>query len=142
MIGSFKNYLTEFDNITVGQAKHAHETPVDSSISISNIKIRNELNYQLFNELSAPVTSIQIGIQKIRKVLHAHGLDIPVLYELDPEGDETVFEMNQYGVKQNETVYLYLIYSLSDDGYYDFHSELIDEEGLEEIISEDDDEEK
>lgn len=136
----FKNFLTELHNIEYGQAVRAHETPTDSSISLSNIKTRNALNYQLFNELSSPVTSIEIGIQKIRKVLHPFGMDIPVLYDLDPEGDETVFDIKEYGV--GETLYLYLIYSLSDDGYYEFYSELTDEKGIDEIIAEDDEEEK
>jgi hypothetical protein len=33
-----------------------------------------------------------------------------------------------------------LIYYLTDDGYYDFYTELVDESGLEEIMSDEEEE--
>jgi hypothetical protein len=40
----------------------------------------------------------------------------------------------------NQSYYLYLLYVLNDQGYYDFHAELTDEAGIEEIMSEEDEE--
>lgn len=134
------------DNITTGQAIVKHETPTDSTISISNIKIRSQINIMLGKELNEIILSPVIGIQKIRKVLHYHSLDIPALYELEPEGDEVVIEMNQFGEildynrpenEEKDCYYLYILYHLNDDGYYEFYAQITDDEGIEEIMSED-----
>jgi hypothetical protein len=136
------------DNITTGQAIVKHETPTDSTVSISNVKVRSEINLALGKELNEIILSPVTGIQKIRKVLHSYHLDIPALYELEPEGDEVVIEMNQFGVifdynkpenEDNESYYLYILYHLTDDGYYEFYAQVTDEEGIEDIMSEDQD---
>jgi hypothetical protein len=139
------------NSIETGQAIVKHETPTDSTSSISNPKIRAEINYRLGNELNEIILSPIMGVQKIRKVLNRFSLDIPALYDLEPEGDEVVIEMDQFGkVKdaydmpqlnhtENETLYyLYLLYYLTDHGHYDFYVELTDEEGIEEIMKADD----
>jgi hypothetical protein len=78
---------------------------------------------------------------------------MPALYEIDEEGDEIAFELKQFGqpfgpsiysdynsgtsiVSKEPDAYLYLIYYLNDEGLYDFHAEVVDEEGLNEIIDE------
>lgn len=151
-----KKYLTELHNIETGQAIKAQEPTESASSSIDNPKIKGEINYRLLNELNDIILSPENGIQKVRKVLHRYGLDIPVLYECDVDGDEVVFDLNQFGSiighsvefgfdadEENEKpdAYLYLIYYLTDEGTYEFYAEVTDEEGLEEILSEDDDEE-
>jgi hypothetical protein len=137
-------------NIDKGQAIVKHETPTDSSISIHNLETRVEINIRLSKELDDLILSPIVGVQKVRKVLHFYGLDIPALFELEPEGDEIVLEMDQYGKVRDAydmpqfggntepLYYLYLIYVLNDKGYYDFHTELTDDEGIKEILSEDD----
>ena len=129
------------------QAVVKHETPHDSSVGIDNPRIRADINIRLSNEFNELILSPVVGIQKVRKVLHQYGLDIPALYELVPDGDEVVLEMDQYGkirdyyspVEWNAvSYYLYLLYVLNDQGYYDFHAELTDEAGIEEIMSEED----
>lgn len=137
-----------FNNIQTGQAIVKHETPHDSSVSISNIKVRMEINYRLGNELNDVILTPVVGVQKVRKVLNRYGLDIPALYELDHEGDEIVLEMDQFGKvrdfydmpqfdseEDDETYYLYLIYYLTDEGTYDFYAEVTDDEGIEEIMA-------
>jgi hypothetical protein len=134
------------ESIEVGQAVIKHEPPTDSSISITNPKIRSEINYRFGNELKDLILSPVDGIQKVRKVLHRFGLDIPALYDLDHDGDEVVLEMNQFGIltydhdndEDDETYYLYLLYCLTDNGTYDFHAEITDEDGIEEIMKEED----
>ena len=149
---NFKQYLAEFHNIESGQAFEKHETPTDGSISISNPRVRAEINYRLDGELDDIFLSPESGIQRVRKVLHRFSLDMPALYDADAEGDEIVIRLDQFGRvidftnlmpnKVEETFYLYLIYYLTDDGRYDFYAELTDEEGLNEIMSDEEEDEE
>ena len=149
---NFKQYLAEFHNIEAGQAFEKHETPTDGSISISNPRVRAEVNYRLDGELDDIFLSPESGIQRVRKVLHRFSLDMPALYDADAEGDEIVIRLDQFGHvidftylipnKVEEIFYLYLIYYLTDDGRYDFYAELTDEEGLNEIMSDEEEDEE
>jgi len=149
---NFKQYLAEFHNIESGQAFEKHETPTDGSISISNPRVRAEINYRLDGELDDIFLSPESGIQRIRKVLHRFSLDMPALYDADAEGDEIVIRLDQFGRvidftnlipnKVEEIFYLYLIYYLTDDGRYEFYAELTDEEGLNEIMSDEEEDEE
>ena len=149
---NFKQYLAEFHNIESGQAFEKHETPTDGSISISNPRVKAEINYRLDGELDDIFLSPESGIQRIRKVLHRFSLDMPALYDADAEGDEIVIRLDQFGRvidftylipnKVEEIFYLYLIYYLTDDGRYEFYAELTDEEGLNEIMSDEEEDEE
>jgi hypothetical protein len=155
----FKQFLKELANIETGQAIEAHEPTEENSSSVLNPSVFAEVNYRLIVELNDMILSPEQGIQKIRKVLHRYGMDMPALYDADPMGDEMVFELNQFGaaqgaqvngvittglnvVNRNPDAYLYFIYYLDDSGRYEFHAEMVDEDGLEEIISDDDDDEE
>ena len=149
---NFKQYLAEFHNIESGQAFEKHETPTDGSISIANPRVRAEINYRLDGELDDIFLSPESGIQRVRKVLHRFSLDMPALYDADAEGDEIVIRLDQFGRvidftnlipnKVEEIFYLYLIYYLTDDGRYEFYAELTDEEGLNEIMSDEEEDEE
>jgi hypothetical protein len=157
---NFKQFLTELANIEVGQAIEAHEPTEENSSSVLNPSVMAEMNHRLIVELNDLILSPEQGIQKIRKVLHRYAMDMPALYDADPMGDEVVFGLNQFGEIQgadtdgvittgknvtNTTneAYLYFIYYLDDNGRYEFHAEIVDENELESILSdeEDDDEE-
>ena len=119
----FKQYLAEQES-----DKTVENMPsIDSSII-------DEANTQLENELQGPILSPESGIQKIRKVLAMFEMDMPALYDTDPEGEEMVFGI--------DGSYLYIIYALTDDGRYDFYAELTDEEGLSEILSDEGEDEE
>lgn len=130
----FKQYLTELTNIENGQAIKAHEPTGEGSIAITNPKIRMEINYRLVNELYEPFLSPEAGIQKIRKVLHRFGFDMPALYDAEPEGDEIIFELDQFGLEGLESN-LYILYYLTDEGHYEFYAEVGDENRMEELTS-------
>jgi hypothetical protein len=155
----FKEYLSELHNIETGQAIVAHEPTSRASSSVLNPKVYSEINYRLLNELNEIILSPETGIQKIRKVMHRFGLDMPALYEADIEGDEVVFDLKQFGqphgptlygdydtgtevIDKNPDAYLYIIYYLTDEGNYDFYAEVTDEEGLDDIMSDEEDEEE
>lgn len=152
---SFKKYLTELYNIEAGQAEEKHEIPAgENSSSISNPKIRAEMNYRLMNELGNNHLSPQSGIQAIRKVLHRYSFDLPALYDIDPESDELAIELDQFGiVKDPEDIaqnvpegdklskdpvvhYIYIVYYLSENGNYEFYAEIVDSDTLDEILAE------
>jgi hypothetical protein len=130
----FKEYLTEL-NTQDGQIIKATD-----SKTLTDNEIRDELNSRLNHELTDMILSPESGIQRIRKMLHMFGLDMPALYDAEPDGDELILDVEQFdGQKQ---FYLYLIYYLADDGRYDFYAELTDDEGLEDIMSDEEEDEE
>jgi hypothetical protein len=132
----FKQYLSEMElaGIEPSQAEEAHEPTGEGKSSVDNPKVRMEANYRLTNELYTPFLSPEGGIQAIRKVLHRFGFDMPALYDADPEGDEIVFELDQYGIGNYETN-IYILYYLTDEGHYEFYAEIGDDERMEELLS-------
>lgn len=134
----FKDYLTELHNIEAGQAKLAHEPRSDNDLSLSNPKIRNEINHRLKADLQERTYEVTSVLQKIRKVLHRYFIDLPANYEMDPDGDEVFFEVDQFGNAESsdDYLYLYMLYYLEDDGYYVFDVELVTEEELATILDE------
>jgi len=98
--------------------------------------VAESLNRQLDIHLNDKILSPQIGLYKIRKVLNSYGYDLPALYEVEPEGDEVVFDLG------DTDYFVYILYYLTDDGVYDFYALVTDEAGIEEIMSEDEDLEK
>lgn len=130
----FKQFVEELTSIETGQAIDAHEPTGEASSAIDNPKIRMEINYRLTNELYEPFLSPEGGIQAIRKVLHRYGFDMPALYDADPEGDEIVFEIEQFG-QSNLGTNLYILYYLTDEGSYYFFAEVGDEARMDELLA-------
>jgi hypothetical protein len=131
---NFKQYLAEL-NSEMGQG-----IKVTDSINITNPQVRDKINQNLNHELTDLILSPESGIQKIRRVLMSFGLDMPALYDAEPEGDELVLDIES--MPGDEQFYLYLIYYLADDGRYDFYAELTDDEGLTEIMSDEEEDEE
>ena len=133
----FREYLQELDLSAVedSQAEEAHEPTGEASSQITNPRIRMEINYRLTNELYEPYLSPEGGIQAIRKVLHRYGFDMPALYDADPEGDEIVFEIDQFG-QENLSTNLYILYYLTDEGHYEFFAEVGDNARMDELMAE------
>ena len=104
----------------------------DSVVNPSSVPT---INSQLDLELNDLISSPEVGIQKIRRVLGAFNINVPAFYGLDPEGNEIIYDLN-------DTMHLYIIYALKDDNQtYDFYAEITDNDGLEEILSDEDEEE-
>lgn len=151
---NFKSFLTELNNIEAGQAIEAHEPSGEASSSVVNPATLIQVNQFLDIQFREKVLTAEDGISRIRKSLHRFGFDLPALYEADPEGDEVVFDLQQFGVPTGPTptdtnvqppnidTYLYVIYYLTDDGYYDFLARVTDEEGLNELLSSDEEDEE
>jgi len=119
----FKQFLTEL------------AMPVDSVVH--DVAMEEAVNAQLDKELQDIILSPQIGFLKIRKVLRMFNLDIPTSYAVEQEGDEVVLDL----LGDTDSL-LYVLYYQTDDGNYDFYACVDDEEGIEEIISKDEQLEK
>ena len=130
---NFKAYLTE--EIQLGQAIIAYEPTDKQSLSVGNPVMVAKINSVFTIELGDIFLSPESGFQKVRKVLHRFGLDMPPMYGMDPEGDEIVLDVTQYGDASLGSGLLYILYSLNDEGYYDFYAEINDESGIEELLS-------
>lgn len=121
---SFKKFLENKDGV------YTEENSVVNSSTFPTI------NSQLELELNDLISSPEVGLQKIRRVLGAFQINVPAFYDLDTEGNEIVYDLD-------EQHHLYIIYALRDDNVtYDFYAELTDNDGLEEILSDEDDEEE
>jgi len=131
---NFKQYLAEL-NTELGQM-----IKVTESISSTDLHAREKINQSLNHELTDLILSPESGIQKIRKVLMSFGLDMPALYDAETEGDELILDIES--LNGDGEFYLYLIYYLADDGRYDFYAELTDDEGLTEIMSDEEEDEE
>ena len=66
----FSEFLAEMDQVI--PAQEPSENPV----------VKSEINSQLELELGDLITSPNLGIQKIRKVLFRYGLDLPAVYDI------------------------------------------------------------
>jgi hypothetical protein len=130
---NFKAYLTE--EIQPGQAVLAHEPNDKQSLSVNNPVLVAKINSVFTIELNDIFLSPESGFQKVRKVLHRFGLDMPPMYGMDPDGDEIVLDVTQYGDASLGSGLLYILYSLNDEGYYDFYAEINDETGIEELLA-------
>lgn len=131
---NFKQYLAEL-NAEMGQMIKATDT-----VDITDSQVRDKINRNLNHELTDLILSPESGFQRVRRVLMSFGLDMPALYDAEPEGDELVLDIES--IHGDEQFYLYLIYYLADDGRYDFYAELTDDEGLTEIMSDEEEDEE
>lgn len=84
--------------------------------------IVTQVNIALEDALSDNVLAPQSGFQRIRKVLFRYRLDMPATYDLDPESDELVLDI--YSLDMGSKTNLYVIYSLNEDGYFEFYAEV------------------
>jgi hypothetical protein len=94
-----------------------------------------KVNDFLFALAESPVASPESALTEIRQTLGRFGITIPTMYDLDLEGQEFI-------VNLSDQYYLYFAYSLDDDSTYVFHAEIADQEGIDEILSIEDDEEE
>lgn len=137
---NFKSYLTELHNIEFGQAIKAHEPTEKASSSVANPEVLSQINIFLDVQFRDKTLSAESGIAKIRKAMHRYGFDVPALYAADPDGDEVYFSLHQFNANEDEEAYayLYVLYYLTDEGYYDFFVRVVDESGLDDLLELDD----
>ena len=115
----FSEYIREME---IGAVERPAPTP---SLMDTNLdSLNNRLDYDTDEKFMSP----ESGIQRIRRVLHLYGYDMPALYDADPEGDEVVLDLdNNLGV--------YILYTLTDDDNYEFYAEVGIESRMQELLS-------
>lgn len=99
---------------------------------------RDSINQVLEAELLNNFATAEDGFDKIRSIFNQYGAKVPMMKSLDSDGDEIALDVDT----QEGPLVLYVIYSLTDEGDYEFYAELTDEDGLEEIISDDEEEDE
>jgi hypothetical protein len=129
----FKQFVEELTGIEPNQAKDAHEPTGEASVSSLNPLVQTEINSRLGRELGEYILSVDNGFQRIRKVLHRYGFDLPSLYEPDPDGDELIIEINQFGLN-DLSLNIYILYYRTDEGAFEFYSEIGDDARMEYLI--------
>lgn len=112
------------------------EEPITMTIGSSDVF--DSLGQELETKLSDKFPSPEAGIQTIRDIMATYGADMPMMNDLDPEGDEMAIDVET----PEGPFILYVIYSLTDNDDYEFYAEITDDDGLEEILSGEDEEEK
>jgi hypothetical protein len=117
----FKSFLTE---------EIVEDTIVESVVDSTVV---SGVNDALYKNLDAPFLTPHAGMQEIRKILFMYGIDMPAVFELDDDGGELVLDANSYG--DSHLGLLYILYSLSDEGYYEFYAEVTDEAGIEKLLA-------
>jgi hypothetical protein len=88
-----------------------------------------DINDELFEALEEPLLTPQTGLQRVANILNHYGIEIPVVFEMDSEGDEYIFRL--------ENNYLYFIFSPNESGFYEVFAQVVDEDELHEILSDD-----
>lgn len=115
----FSEYIREME---VGAIESPVATP---SLMDTNLESLNKrLNYDTDEKFMSP----ESGIQRIRRVLHLYGYDLPALYDADPEGEEIVIDLD-------DNIGVYILYTLTDDNRYEFYAEVGNENRMQELLS-------
>lgn len=123
-------------------------------VDLSKFSTRNEINRNLSAELSSHFTNPYGGWMKIRKVLEMYSITLPKVIFHDAEEGEEVVAVSQFGGSwgadlsgsvtsphtiQDEEYYLYYSYGIAHGGFYEAFAVITDEEGLNDLISDDED---
>jgi len=120
----FKQYLDEMSLVENDQEEMESEQSEDLS----------QINFRLANELDDTFISPESGILAIRKVLDDFDLDLSALYGTSPDGEEVIVDLDKTNI--------YILYSPTDDGRYEFYAEVGDEERMEELMSDEETDEE
>jgi hypothetical protein len=91
------------------------------------------INNQLNDTLENPIITPQSGMQRVRNILSRYGIDMPIVFDMDDDGDEYAFKVGDH--------YLYFIYGKMENDLYEAYSEISDESRLSELMDDSDEEE-
>lgn len=114
---NFKEFITE--SLEMGS--------VESEISIDPT-LMAKLNLLLMVELTEPVLTPEAGLSKIRKILYTENIVFEPMFDLEEDGDEIATHL----VGDS---FLYILYYLTEEGYYDFYAEVTDEQGINDALA-------
>ena len=121
-------------------------------VDLSKADTRNEINRLIASELSRSWMNPYGGWKKIERVLEMYSIELPrIIFHDEDEGEEVV-AIQQFGDKWGATLdgqvtspsgsddaeyFLYYSYGIAEHGFYDCYAVVTDEEGLDDLISDD-----
>jgi hypothetical protein len=129
---NFKQYLNEQEEIPAEQEQTPVSTEIADEPDESGEELFDSVNESLYEAFRENVVTPQAGFQIVRDVMESYNFEIPMVFDLDDEDGEQIFVLDM------EDSFLYVLYSINESGYYDFHAEMTDGDGLEDILSEED----
>lgn len=129
---NFKTFLEEQEEIPAEQEQTPVSTEIADEPDESGQELFDSVNESLYEALRENIVTPQAGFQIVRDVMESYNFEIPMVFDLDDEDGEQIFVLDM------EDSFLYVLYSINESGYYDFHAEMTDGDGLEDILSEED----
>lgn len=95
----------------------------------------DDINLHLLVDLGEPFLSIEAGFFTLYALLSGYGIEVDFLMDGEDDADEEIHQVS-------DELFLYVCYCITDDGYYEFYSELADEDSLKEILTTGEEEEE
>ncbi len=129
---TFKQFSIDEDHI-VTMGPLAGPTDVAYGMTMGN-DWHDALNEQFATVFEAPILSPDIGYRRVQELLAAYHLQFPLFaYPLDSVDGEHI-----YGIQTDQHWFLYTAYFQLENGTYEFYAEILDANGLDELLSLDD----
>jgi len=121
-------------------------------IGVEDESVRDNINSLLNGVTARPVVTPYISLERVRKVLSYYHIFLPAHQFMQGDCGNKVFNISQFGEKYGQTndgkfvtksdspYSLYFEYQMNDAGLYDIYAEVVDDDELEEILSDFEDE--
>ena len=119
-------------------------------VDLAKADTRNEINRNISAELSRDWMNPYGGWSRVRKVLAMYNIFLPNIIFRDEEEGEEVVAIQQFGdkvgakidgtvnmVSDDAEYFLYYSYGIGMSGFYETYAVITDEEGLNDLISDD-----
>jgi hypothetical protein len=143
---NFREFIKEEDDREIAVIKISID-----NIDLSKEETRDEINDTLFEALDdQPSTNPYGGWFRAAKILSLYGINLPKVIFKDILDGEEVVAISQFGEKvgakldgtismkgDEEEYYFYYSYGINEDGYYDSYATVVDESGLNDLVSDD-----
>lgn len=116
-------------------------------VGVDNGPVRDNINIHLAAVTARPHATPYHAMEMVRKVLAPFSIFPPATNFLDGDSGHEVFHIKQFGdkmgmtndgrvvVKNEDPYYVYFEYQMNDRGSFDIFCEIVDEDELEEIMS-------
>lgn len=121
-------------------------------IGIEDESVRDNINSLLNGVTTKPVVTPYISLERVRKVLAYYHIFLPANQFMRGDCGNKVFNISQFGekfgmtndgeviTKSDSPYYLYFEYQMNDYGLFDVYTEIVEEDELEELLSDFEDE--
>jgi hypothetical protein len=113
-------------------AEELNDASLQIPVDVNDPAVRADINQALM-DLDKQFLSAEAGLEMLRSILSQYGADFSFSVEAEMPDDD--YECEEVVSIEGTNYFLYINYGLTDDGYYEFYSEIVDENELEEIMS-------